>query len=470
MIKFFFAFVLAWLSLTCQAASVPSVQYQYKPGQGFVSNSGAANGPMNNATNTGNGGVVVNMPGVVRTNTPAGAVVTNAAVTVGAGAIVGGITAAVAGVATAPAIAAGAASALIGWGVISGLQWAAGKLMGPPDPPPNVVSPGGTAPGNLGSCWRASTSYPCSGSASDGAAYYFLQAKPNPPWTYSLSGCNASSSTQALCTITSVKYNGVAQPDSAVTVKIDNTALCADGYSKLNGVCTSTVSVAWTNAQLTNALNQALAQNPSKANSLWNSLDPNLQQGIVGNSAPGTVTVNQTGQATAPTPSSTTTNPDGSTSTTTGSSTTTVTTVDNSVQSHTVNLQNTTNYTTVNNSNGQASTTSTSTTDPNAQAKPDPVKTDCELFPNASACQELDTPVDDGDILKKDVSVSFSPVSIGSSGSCPAPRSVSLSHLGQSASFSYTPICDLAGYIRPLVIALGWLAAGFIMFGRPQES
>lgn len=57
----------------------------------------------------------------------------------------------------------------------------------------------------------------------------------------------------------------------------------------------------------------------------------------------------------------------------------------------------------------------------------------------------------------------------GGSNSCPADIQISVDPFG-SIAIPFTFICDFASKIRPLVIALGWLAAGFIAFRSMTEK
>ena len=51
--------------------------------------------------------------------------------------------------------------------------------------------------------------------------------------------------------------------------------------------------------------------------------------------------------------------------------------------------------------------------------------------------------------------------------SCPPPEQFAI--FGSSFSLSWEPVCDLASYVRPLVIAMGYVAAIFIMIRRIRE-
>lgn len=69
------------------------------------------------------------------------------------------------------------------------------------------------------------------------------------------------------------------------------------------------------------------------------------------------------------------------------------------------------------------------------------------------------------DIGRLDTSDSF----FGSR-SCPAPRAVSFGALGWGEiEISYQPLCDIADYVRLVVIALAMIKALFILFGSSKE-
>lgn len=66
------------------------------------------------------------------------------------------------------------------------------------------------------------------------------------------------------------------------------------------------------------------------------------------------------------------------------------------------------------------------------------------------------------------VPFSVSPIAIGGAGACP-PDPV-LSVHGVTATLKLAPICDAAGWLRPLVLALAWLSAAMIISGAVRES
>lgn len=88
-------------------------------------------------------------------------------------------------------------------------------------------------------------------------------------------------------------------------------------------------------------------------------------------------------------------------------------------------------------------------------------ETDCDKYPNVAGCRELGNAPDVADVGSTPVnSSSIDPLSVGGSGQCPADV-----QLPRGAVFSWQPICTWAINLRPLIIALGWLAAGMIVLG-----
>lgn len=86
-------------------------------------------------------------------------------------------------------------------------------------------------------------------------------------------------------------------------------------------------------------------------------------------------------------------------------------------------------------------------------------KTDCKTLKPGTP------PTDTPPVTEKKIGNQFSASDIGSGGgSCPNPRVLSIA--GQSISVEFTPICDFASAIRPVVILLGWICAGYIVLGR----
>lgn len=72
------------------------------------------------------------------------------------------------------------------------------------------------------------------------------------------------------------------------------------------------------------------------------------------------------------------------------------------------------------------------------------------------------------DVGTKKIEQNFEHSDLGGGGSCPAPRPIAL--MGRTIYFEMTPICEFASGIRPVVILLGWIAAGYIVMGYGRSS
>lgn len=101
---------------------------------------------------------------------------------------------------------------------------------------------------------------------------------------------------------------------------------------------------------------------------------------------------------------------------------------------------------------------------PKAEAPP----TDCDKYPNSLGCIDAGESTDDQTLQTKDVALSLTPVSVGDAGSCPATKT--FTHAGTSYSFSYAPICTGATLIKPVVLAIAWLLAAYIVIGTVRET
>lgn len=72
------------------------------------------------------------------------------------------------------------------------------------------------------------------------------------------------------------------------------------------------------------------------------------------------------------------------------------------------------------------------------------------------------------DVGTKKIQQNFEHADLGGGGSCPAPRPITL--MARTIYFEMTPICEFASGIRPVVILLGWIAAGYIVMGYGRAS
>lgn len=114
------------------------------------------------------------------------------------------------------------------------------------------------------------------------------------------------------------------------------------------------------------------------------------------------------------------------------------------------------------------------TLDPEDPANPDPESPNkpsedqpllCEVFPNISACQVLGGPPEAQDIQNRDMPIVHTPVAgFGpSDGACPPPRQMVLAGFG-TYELKWDKVCYVASGVRPIVIALAWFSAGFLIF------
>lgn len=99
---------------------------------------------------------------------------------------------------------------------------------------------------------------------------------------------------------------------------------------------------------------------------------------------------------------------------------------------------------------------------PKDNPKPEEQQQLCEKYPDILACQKLDTP-EAQDLAKEEVQISIMP--LGGWGSedaaCPAPKTANV--MGREVAISWQPVCDFAGGLRPLVIAMAWLSAASML-------
>ncbi|WP_164672927.1 virulence factor TspB C-terminal domain-related protein [Aeromonas hydrophila] len=93
----------------------------------------------------------------------------------------------------------------------------------------------------------------------------------------------------------------------------------------------------------------------------------------------------------------------------------------------------------------------------------------CKKNPQSIACAELGELEDESlEVDERPVDVSYTPW--GSSNSqCPADKIIPLWD-SQSIALSYSPICQFASLLRPLVIALAFVSAGFIVAGITRKG
>lgn len=111
-------------------------------------------------------------------------------------------------------------------------------------------------------------------------------------------------------------------------------------------------------------------------------------------------------------------------------------------------------------------TTTTESDDADPSANPEESLL-CKVFPNVAACAELDTP--DHELPSRDVNVSFNPLNLFGSGSCPADRGYVSSITGSSHSASFGPVCDALAILKPMFIAISLFIAYMIILPGRNE-
>lgn len=89
----------------------------------------------------------------------------------------------------------------------------------------------------------------------------------------------------------------------------------------------------------------------------------------------------------------------------------------------------------------------------------------CEKYPDIIACQKLEAPEDNVKLPVKEVDFNFAPES-GYAGSAVCPPPIVVSVAGETISISWQPFCDSLNMIRPMMLAMAWLMAAFILIGR----
>lgn len=116
-----------------------------------------------------------------------------------------------------------------------------------------------------------------------------------------------------------------------------------------------------------------------------------------------------------------------------------------------------------------------STTNNNNPSSPSTPQTEkqpalCEVFPDIAACQKLGSPGAPSNVPNQSKSLIVQPESgFGpSNGSCPADRNMTL--IGTPVSLSWAPICAMATGIRPVVVALAYLAAALSFLGLSRKE
>lgn len=94
----------------------------------------------------------------------------------------------------------------------------------------------------------------------------------------------------------------------------------------------------------------------------------------------------------------------------------------------------------------------------------------CESNPNAAQCLDAgDSSWEDIQLPEQTIDLDFKPLDVFSNnGTCPAPRAVDFGALG-TVEFVFDPLCDLAGKLRPIFIAICILTCSYFVYQSVKD-
>lgn len=88
----------------------------------------------------------------------------------------------------------------------------------------------------------------------------------------------------------------------------------------------------------------------------------------------------------------------------------------------------------------------------------------CDQFPDVVACWTSGTVPEAETVAEETIDVTLTPTSMpGGAGYCPADIPIVVA--GKSFAISWGTVCQFATGVNPIVIALAWISAGFLLFG-----
>lgn len=107
--------------------------------------------------------------------------------------------------------------------------------------------------------------------------------------------------------------------------------------------------------------------------------------------------------------------------------------------------------------------------DKNDQKKPEDQASLCEKHPDIIACAKMDE-VEPEDVQNEQKDLSITPTTgwETGAGTCPAP--VTRQVAGLTLEMQWQPFCDLATGIRPVILALAWIAAAMMVIGVARRG
>lgn len=105
----------------------------------------------------------------------------------------------------------------------------------------------------------------------------------------------------------------------------------------------------------------------------------------------------------------------------------------------------------------------------NDQPKPEDQQSLCEKHPDIVACAKMDE-VEPEDVQNEQKDLSITPSAGWESGAATCPAPVTRQVAGLTLEMQWQPFCDLATGIRPVILALAWVAAAMMVIGVARRG
>lgn len=323
--------------------------------------------------------------------------------------------------------------------------------------------------------WIGKNSSSWSGPANACASYYpFSGYNQNGKLdTYNFTGSVTVNGTSALCGASNSLGPTTTNPISVNRSNVPSN--CQAGYYIVNGSCLHDLPAKpLTEQQVLDAIASRDGWPSSAAVAVAGMLQypdtrrilqdyPNNGVDIVGpSSVPGkSTTATESVQLV---PGTNTVAAPGTPSTQPGTKTTTTTATHPITYSGSSVSYSTVNNTTTNITNNTTNVTTTETK--TEEVKDDKEPDQCQKYPDTIGCKDIDFDTPEGEIPRKQIDVSWSPVDLGlGGGSCPAPV-----QLYDNKQFSYQLACDHLLLIKTMVIAIALFVGGMIIFGGRADQ
>lgn len=104
----------------------------------------------------------------------------------------------------------------------------------------------------------------------------------------------------------------------------------------------------------------------------------------------------------------------------------------------------------------------------NPENKPVEIPDYCKEYPNRLGCVDVGELPPSSPIPEQEVTTSFTWTAFAMPSYCPAPKAINAG--GSVYQFSYQPVCDVVTGVRPVLLALAFVIAGFIVFGALRNG